>query len=90
MGKESENEKSAYRQVCEFYMVNPPSGAPINSTVRQLMKLESVREVHVTEGDYGFIIKAMAGRASRGSVQSLLYKLDKNPSKAVSYGHYKK
>ncbi len=58
-----------------LYFANPQSGTPACKTAERLIKIDGVSEVMVTEGEYGFIVKAEArpdpqGRKVYNAIQS--------------------
>ena len=52
-----------------FYFIEPESGSDANETAMKLMQVNGVREVHITEGAYGFIVKAKAEHAKELQLQ---------------------
>ncbi len=42
----------------KFYFVEPAENADADSFAERLMGLKNVEEVFVTDGDYGFVVKA--------------------------------
>ncbi|MDE1857415.1 MAG: hypothetical protein KGH98_05070 [Candidatus Micrarchaeota archaeon] len=40
-----------------FYLIRPDGNSDIEGLIAKVINLRDVSEVHVTEGDYGFLIK---------------------------------
>ena len=45
---------------CKFYLLSPKSNMDADALASELLSIKPVEEVIVTEGDYGFIVKAGA------------------------------
>lgn len=75
-----------------FYLVNPQSGASASKTAAKLMKISGVSEVIITEGRYGFIVRAQAETAPQGRrVYSAIQSCVKGSlSEAVAHFRYVK
>jgi hypothetical protein len=41
-----------------YFFVKPRANANVHRTVEKLMKIGDVKEVAITEGEYGFVVKA--------------------------------
>ena len=46
--------------IYRFFLVKPNPLQDPKRTMQRLMKLKHVEEVHMTEGEYGYIVKARA------------------------------
>jgi DNA-binding Lrp family transcriptional regulator len=44
---------------CRFYFLGPAANGNARSFVEKLARLKGVKEVHLTEGRYGFVVKAV-------------------------------
>lgn len=54
MSKKIMNRISNY----EYFFVKPAAKENVHETARKLIELERIKEVFITEGDYGFVVKA--------------------------------
>ena len=43
---------------CHYFFVKPRQNGSVHAAAEGLMRIEKVREVSVTEGAFGFVIKA--------------------------------
>lgn len=41
-----------------YHFVKPGGGKNVHNVAKRLMRIEKVREVVITEGEYGFIVKS--------------------------------
>ncbi len=51
-----------------FYIIEPRENFNADRFAKRLMAFKRVREVYVTEGDCGFIVKAAAKESGRGPI----------------------
>lgn len=75
-----------------FYFVEPPEGADADRLAERLMGIKDVEEVFVTDGDYGYVVKArsLEGKEPDDTDRHLIKCIGGNFCKAVSYYQYKK
>ena len=76
----------------KFYFVEPRENADANRFAERLMSVKEVEEVFVTDGDYGFVVKARApdGKKMGGADGCLSKMLGSGFGKATSHYQYKK
>ena len=43
---------------CHYFFVRPGRNGNVHKAAARLMRIGKVREVAITEGDYGFVVKA--------------------------------
>jgi DNA-binding Lrp family transcriptional regulator len=70
--KKTEGIKRQSGRIYNLYLMNPKSGSAACEIAEKLMKISAVEEVLVTEGDYGFMVKAKAtpdGRRVYNAIQ---------------------
>lgn len=78
-------------RACKFYLIHPPENADANLIAKQLMCIKDVEEVFVTDGDYGFVVRAKCdAHGQDDAFDYLSKKLSGNFEKATSYYQYKK
>ena len=65
VGKEIKRVSRGYH----YFFVKPKDNDSIEGTVERLMKIEHVKEVSITEGEYGFVVKT--GEIREGEVEVL-------------------
>ena len=46
------------RLCCSFFFVRPGSNSNVHLAVQRLVSMHHVKEVQITEGEYGFIVKS--------------------------------
>jgi len=76
--------------LCKFYLIRPQHGTCTSHAVKRLISMNGVEEVHVTEGDYGFIVRAKPAASKPIAVQNSPQKMKWKVSEVVSYARYKK
>jgi hypothetical protein len=54
MDKKIRNQSGNY----DYFFVKPAAKENVHETARKLIKIGRIREVAITEGDYGFVVKA--------------------------------
>lgn len=88
MGKKILNRSSNY----DYFFVKPAAKGNVHKTARKLIEIGRVREVAITEGDYGFVLKA--NPLCKGGADSLNAKIQKiaggSSAKAVCRCRYNK
>lgn len=55
MGK---NEIRRETKGCDYFFVKPTKNSDVHVSAKRLMRIDGVMEVSITEGAYGFIVKA--------------------------------
>jgi len=76
----------------KFYFIKPKSNANPSVLAMRLMALSNVKEVLVTDGDYGFIVKTcfIDGKTPDNVERYLSNKVGAKYGKCVSYYEYKR
>jgi DNA-binding Lrp family transcriptional regulator len=76
----------------KFYLVHPTLNADADHVAERLMGIKNVEEVFVTDGDYGFIVKARFPKGNRqdDAFNYLSKNLGSNLGSVTSYYQYKK
>jgi DNA-binding Lrp family transcriptional regulator len=84
--------KRLSKKFYKFYFVHPPKNADADRLAEQLIGIKNVEEVFVTDGDYGFVVKArfFEGKEPDDAQNFLLKKMGGNFGKVTSYYQYKK
>ncbi len=77
---------------CKYFLVKPAGRKNVHETARKLIGLERIREIAITEGDYGFMIKAapLEGDRKDPLVQKITEIAGGSSSIVVSLCHYSK
>lgn len=65
-------------------MVQPGSNNDVSATARRLIEIENIKEVHVTTGDFGFVVRADVDEVSAGAVQKKIMKLTDGKASSVA------
>ncbi len=75
-----------------FYLISPRENADATSLVERLLSLKPVQEVFLTDGDFGYLVRAKFSRqnAPNDIVDYMARKLDNKFGKVVSYYQYRK
>lgn len=76
----------------KFYLIHPPENADADHVAEQLINIKNVEEVFVTDGDYGFIVKArfFDGKEPDDAYNYIFKKLGSNFGRVTSYYQYRK
>ncbi len=76
----------------KFYFVEPQENADANRFAERLMGMKGVEEVFVTDGDYGFVVKArVSGEGKTDNAHDYLSRrLGCSFGKATCHYQYKK
>ena len=76
----------------KFYFIQPKENANADQLAEALINLKLVEEVFLTDGDYGFIVKArfFNGREPKDVTEYISRKISNNYGKVVSYFQYSK
>lgn len=56
--QESREKIKRSENAIEFYFIEPDANANAHETAMRLMRLSCVKEVHITDGACGFVVKA--------------------------------
>lgn len=59
MKKENANVRRSYGRTCSIFFVRPKSMANAHEAAKRFMGIRHVKEVFVTEGKYGFVVRTM-------------------------------
>ncbi len=75
-----------------FYLISPRENADASSLAEKLLSLKPVQEVFLTDGDFGYIVKARFSKDNEpeDAVDHLAKRIDSKFGKVVSYYQYKK
>ncbi len=75
-----------------FYLISPKENADASSLVNKLLSLKPVQEVFLTDGDFGYLVKARfyKGDEPNDIVDYMAKRLDSRFGKIMSYYQYKK
>lgn len=74
-----------------FYFLNPRGNQDISKIADALMAFEEVEEVHVTEGDHGFVVKAKLNDGKESAVSGYMSRIGACRFKqATAYASYVK
>ena len=76
--------------IYRFFLVKPNGLQDPKRTMQRLMKLKHVEEVHMTEGEYGYIIKTKADYSNGDKTRASVRSLNSRFCEAVSYYSLKK
>ena len=75
-----------------FYLISPKESMDSTAFVEKMLSLKPVQEVFLTDGDYGYIVKAKFNKEDepKDAVDYFAKRIDKRFGKVVSYYQYKK
>lgn len=102
MGSKEENRKGSCSSGCnarrignspyKFYFVEPRENANADRFAERLMGIKNVEEVFVTDGDYGFVVKARVpeSRKADNGRDYVSKRLGGSFGKATSHYQYKR
>ena len=71
--------------IYRFFLVKPNMSKDPKRMMQRLMKLKQVEEVHMTDGEFGFIIKARADYSNGDETRAQIRGLNSRFCEAVSY-----
>ncbi len=72
-----------------YFFVRPGRNRDLHTAARKLMKISKVKEVDVTEGDYGFVVKAHdVEEGDKTVVREIARAVGGNARKAVCHCRY--
>ncbi len=76
----------------KFYFVRPPVNANADRLAEELINIKNVEEVFVTDGDYGFVVKARfsEGKEPDDAYTYISKKLGGSFGRVTSYYQYRK
>ncbi len=89
MSTKIKNNASEYH----YFFVKPNRLGSVHDAAKKLMKVRQVREVVITEGEYGFVVKATTamGKSEADSVSKEISGITGGrPAKAACYCEYRK
>ena len=74
-----------------YFFVKPKQNGSVDKAVARLMKIDVVKEVSVTEGEYDFVVRTNRIHEDDTEVLSRIRKVVKGkPAKAICYCSYVK
>jgi hypothetical protein len=74
-----------------YFFVKPKQNGSVDKAVARLMEIDVVKEVSVTEGEYGFVVRTNGIHEDDTEVLSRIRKVVKGkPAKAICYCSYVK
>lgn len=71
--------------IYRFFLVKPNGSQDPKRTMQRLMKLKQVEEVHMTDGEFGFIIKARVDYSKGDETKVQICGLNSRFCEVVSY-----
>ena len=72
-----------------YFFVRPGRSGNVHNAAKKLMRIRKVREVAITEGDYGFVIRAHDVRdGDKAMVKEIAKAVGGNSKKAVCHFRY--
>lgn len=76
----------------KFYFLKPKENADADSIAERLMDLSSVQEVFLTEGDFGYVVKArfFNGKEPKDVKNYISKAVDKRFGEVLSHMEYRK
>ena len=69
---------------CRFFFVQPRNNNDVGVTARRLIEMEHIKEVHVTTGDFGFVVRADVDEVSAEAIQRKIMKLTDGKMSSVA------
>jgi DNA-binding Lrp family transcriptional regulator len=86
------NVKRSNRKLFKFYLLHPPKDANADNIAEKLISFSNVEEVFVTDGDYGFVVKArfLDDKENDDAYKYLSKKLGSGFGKVTSHYQYSK
>ncbi len=75
-----------------YFFVKPSVKGNVHKAARKLMDIKGIREVSITEGDYGFVVKAdfLYDRDNNFLCREIVKAVGGTSKKALCYCHYNK
>lgn len=75
-----------------FYLISPRESMDSAAFIEKMLSLKSVQEVFLTDGDYGYLVKAKFSKDDepKDVVDSLAKRVDRKFGKVISYYRYRK
>ena len=67
-----------------FFFVQPRNNNDVGVTARRLIEMEHIKEVHVTTGDFGFVVRADVDEVSAEAIQRKIMKLTDGKMSSVA------
>ncbi|MCL4379141.1 MAG: hypothetical protein M1160_02955 [Candidatus Marsarchaeota archaeon] len=75
-----------------FYLISPKESVDSTAFIEKMLSLKPVQEVFLTDGDYGYIVRAKFRKEGepKDVVDYLAKRVDRRFGKVVSYYRYRK
>lgn len=87
MGKKIRSCSGSY----DYLFVKPGGNGDVHSTARKLMDIDMVREVAITDGEYGFVVKVNRASGDKENICKKITLVTRGSSeKAACYYQYTK
>ena len=88
MGKKTMNNSVSY----DYFFVKPSVKGNVHKTAKRLINIKGIREVSITEGDYGFVVKAdfLYERDNDFLYREIIKAVGGTTKKALCYCQYNK
>ena len=64
--------------------MQPRNNNDVGVTARRLIEMEHIKEVHVTTGDFGFVVRADVDEVSAEAIQRKIMKLTDGKASSVA------
>ena len=76
----------------KFFLVNPKANVDIDALTERLIGFKDVKEVYVTDGDHGFVVKTrfIDGKEPKGLCSYIHGNIDSTFEQATAYYRYRK
>ena len=71
-----------------YFFVRPGRNGNVHKAAARLMAIRKVKEVAITEGDYGFVVKADGLEGEKEVVREIAKTVGGNSKKAVCHCRY--
>lgn len=88
MGKKTIDNSGSF----DYFFVKPSVKGNVHKAAKKLMDIKGIREVSITEGDYGFVVKAdfLYDRDNNFLYREIVKAVGGTSKKALCYCHYNK
>ena len=80
MGKKIRSCSGSY----DYLFVKPGGNGDVHSTARKLMDIDMVREVAITEGEYGFVLKVKRAFGRQENIGKKITRVTRGSSEKVA------
>ena len=90
--KQSESHFARRNRLHRFFFIEPRSNANADELAESLIKLPTVQEVYLTDGDYGFVVKArfLQGREPHNMAKYIASHVSPKFGHITGYYQYRK